>query len=431
MIKLDYFKDQAELFYSLGEMARKQNNFEEAISFYEKALSFHPDHFFSLFCLATLSAVLKRHDRAMDALHRVLSLQPDFEPALYNLGMLAFHCKKREKAIEIFKMLEKTHPENPQHRYCLSVVYLEMGRNEEAFSLLQENLKMHPEHWNSRFSIGILHLLWGNYSEGFKEFECRLKEERDTLPFPRWGGEAIEGKVLLVRSDGGIGDTVQFMRYVPLLSFYRCEVIVELYQDLHPHFSHLGVRFATDKSSVDCDFQVGINSLPFLFKTTLSTIPPPVQIDRVKLAPVSHRIGIVWKGSPVYPSDANRSISLKKWLPILQLKQIELISLQKEVTPEEEQLLDAYRVKRPVLNNWSDTLTYLGTCERVITVDTAMAHFAGSLGIPTSILIAFGPDWRWLLKRKDSPWYPSVSLYRQKKLDSWDEVIEEVVSSIS
>jgi hypothetical protein len=242
-----------------------------------------------------------------------------------------------------------------------------------------------------------------------------------------WQGEDISGKTLLVHHDGGFGDSFQFLRYVPYLKKYNCDVALFLQPELNGLFKHLGVPLLQE--GLPCcpyDVHVFMMSLPFCFRTELSDIPPPVEIDCCH-RPVKGRIGIVWEaGTGVTNEKGQKSLHLAQLDSILKIPGIHYVCLQKVVSAEDAKLLDAYAIQRPPIGSFEDTVKILEECERVICVDTSVAHLSASMGIPTWILLPYISCWRWLIDRTDSPWYPSAKLFRQCKLNCWDEPLREV-----
>jgi hypothetical protein len=199
--------------------------------------------------------------------------------------------------------------------------------------------------------------------------------------------------------------------------------------ELHCLFKHLGIPL-TCSESPQHDIHVNLMSLPYLFKTDLFTIPPPLPIGNAHRHPIKNRVGIAWKGGWQHKWNQQRSLDLKSLKSLLQITDVDYVCLQKDITPEEANLLDAHNVDRPPLESFADTLHALEKCERVICVDTVIVHLAGSMGIPTWILVPYVPDWRWMLDRTDSPWYPSARLFRQRIVDSWALPIEEVIAEL-
>jgi Glycosyltransferase family 9 (heptosyltransferase) len=265
------------------------------------------------------------------------------------------------------------------------------------------------------------------------------------FPQPRWSGaEAIAGKTILVHSEQGFGDAIQFCRYVPLLAARGARVILEVerpLQGLMRELTGAAMVIAKGDPLPDCDLQCPLLSLPFAFGTTLETIPsatpyliapvPAAWTWQAKLGPKlgpnpRPRVGLAWSGRPTYKNDHIRSIGLRALLPLLAIDAT-FVSLQKDVRPDDAALLNERRDLLhfgDALADFSDTAALISQLDLVISADTSVAHLAGALARPVWILLPYVPDWRWLLERNDSPWYPTARLFRQSQNRQWDHVIE-------
>ena len=340
---------------------------------------------------------------------------------------------------EAMKMNEHVFRLHPFHESALNNqanLLCDLGRYDEGIQLFRKILTKNPEHWEVVWNLSLVYLLLGDFTTGLDLYQHRLKvasfhQHHHPLSSPQWQGEPIEGKTLLVRCEQGYGDSIQFLRYIPHLASYHCQIAIEMPSELHDLFQHLSVPLIGDVSQIpQHDAQVRLMSLMHLLPIAPSHPPAPLPIANTTLAPIANRIGFVWRGNPKHRKDNQRSLQLEQLDPLLQIKGIEYICLQQKITPEEQNFLKARQVQIPSLTSWRDTVNILETCERVICVDTSVAHLAGSMGIPTFILLPYVPDWRWLLERTDTPWYPTVRLFRQTNLDSWDEPIEQIKNTL-
>lgn len=350
------------------------------------------------------------------------NLCPDRELTLlakiYDSTIQGNYCEVNEACCQLADLF----PRDPEYACLMASSFNLLTRHSEATLILQKFIALFPDEWKPKNMLGMQYLMLGDYRAGFHWLEHR-KTKQKFLPSPTWQGENIEGKTLLIRCEEGFGDSILFLRYIPNLSQYRCRIVVELFPPLHCLFE----RFALsdpDGPVPQHDVQVRLMSLPYLFKTDLATVPPPILIGTRH--PVKNRIGIAWKGRAQHPNDILRSIDYRHLEPLLQISGIEFVSLQKELTSEEAAFLDTYGVRRPRLASFADTLCEIEKCERVICADTVIAHLAGSIGVPVWVALPYFPDWRWLLERTDSPWYPSARLFRQCKINSWAEPIEAI-----
>jgi tetratricopeptide (TPR) repeat protein len=302
----------------------------------------------------------------------------------------------------------------------IGLCHQELGRHENAIDFYLKAMSVKDDyriHWN----LSMCYLMMGNYLEGFRQFEYRLWSCGKN---PGWQGEDIREKTLIVLPDGGLGDTIQFLRYVPLLQNYGCKVFVDIQPELHCLF---GDFLSANPNSIQESEMVYVDmmSLPYCFRTELHTIPPPAKI-KCCLSPKKGVVGVVWRGSRESLYDKRRSIPLSQFATLFSLPGINYICLQKEVSEEEERILAHYEVKRPPINSFLDTVEQIEKCEYVISVCSSVAHLSGSMGVPTLIPLAFNHCWRWLKDRIDSPWYPSVRLFRQKRHEDWSEPLKEI-----
>jgi hypothetical protein len=288
-----------------------------------------------------------------------------------------------------------------------------------------------------------------DFDRGWEKYEWRWELADELWGFgskpafaqPAWDGTGdIAGKTILLHAEQGYGDTIQFCRYAPLVAEKGAKVILSVQPSLKRLLSGFGgaqTVLAEGEDLPAFDLHCPILSLPRAFRTRLETIPPPAppsvpsQLTKEWETRLGHgkpRIGIAWSGRPSHKNDHNRSLPLRAMLGLLDLP-IELVSLQKEIRSEDQGILDAAGIAHfgPALTDFLETAALVSSIDVVITVDTAVAHLACSLGRPTWILLPYIPDWRWLLERADSPWYPTARLFRQPGIGDWDSVMREVV----
>ena len=313
-----------------------------------------------------------------------------------------------------------------------------------------------PEHARSAWNLALLQMLTGDFKRGWKGREARweipaLAQSYPRLPGPKWlGDQDIAGKTILVASDEGLGDAIQFVRYLPMLTARGAQVILVVQDALCPLFSGLdGVSLCLPGSSgaqvPPFDFHCPLSSLPLVFGTRLETIPaatsylPASPAERMqrwedRLGPRRRsRVGLVWSGNPEHVNDHNRSIPFRMLASILDAG-AGFVSLQKDVRPgdrpaflERADIFDA----APYLTDFCETAALISCLDLVISVDTSVAHLAGALGKPTWILLPYIPDYRWLLGRDDNPWYPTVRLFRQSGSREYGSVIGRVREALA
>ncbi len=405
----------AEAHYNLGNALRDADRLDDATREYREAIALRPDFAEAHNNLGNMLAGLDRADAAEQAYRTALNLRPDYVNALHNLGKL------------------------------LS----EQGRRDEAADSLERALSIDPGHARTRLSLGTLHLLKGEFSEGWPLYESRWEAEDFTSPRrsfsqPTWDGASLEGRTLLIHAEQGFGDSVQFVRYATLAAECGGPVIVECPAPLRAVFSTVnGIsRVVTSGTRLPhFDVQIPMMSLPQVFGTHLETIPrdvPYIAADAVRCdfwrewlceKGPSRKVGLAWAGRPTHNGDRMRSMHLRQLLPLMEVAGVEFVSLQFDRGLEQIAELPAGRRVHDPRGNIADfagTTALISQLDLVIAVDTAVAHLAGALGKPVWVLLPFAPDWRWMLGREDSPWYPTMRLFRQERIGEWDAVIAKV-----
>ena len=339
-------------------------------------------------------------------------------------------------------------PEFPPALGNLGNVLTTRGELTEALDLYRVALDLDPDNAEIGFAYSLALLLGGDFAEGWRWHECRrrtigLRWNHDRHPgLPQWrDGMDLTGRRVLVMAEQGRGDMIQFARLVPLLAERADRVVLELPRPLHRLFEGMeGVARLIDRDApaTDCDIACPLLSLPRVLGLTLDTIPPPRLIPREDLRAQwgawigepdgGKRIGLIVSGEPRHPHDAMRSIPLERLRPVLDVSH-RFILLQTELRDADRDTrdgLEGLRWPGAALTDFADTVALMSHLDLVISVDTAAAHLAGSVGVPTWLLLPHAPDHRWMLGRTDSPWYPSMRLYRQSERGAWDGVIARV-----
>jgi hypothetical protein len=321
-----------------------------------------------------------------------------------------------------------------------------MGDAASAVECYRLALAAHPASMAARFYLSIQQLAAGDFAGGWQGYEARwgTREFRNTRPAhlpPQWRGEEIRGARILIYSEQGLGDTIQFVRYASMVSARGATVVlkvqpalVRLLQGFDPSFT---VVSTDSEEGMDVDWQCPLMSLPLAFGTELATIPaevPYLRADpaavhtwRQRLSGPGLRVGLVWAGNPKHNRDRQRSIALRQFAPLMLLRGVTFYSLQKGAGAE-----DLAGTTLPVvdlsryLEDFTDTAAIVANLDLVLCVDTAVAHLAAAMGRPVWMLIAMVNDWRWLKDRADTPWYPTMRLYRQRAIGQWDGVLGQV-----
>jgi hypothetical protein len=327
-----------------------------------------------------------------------------------------------------------------------------MRRFNDAISDYDNAIDLRAEYPEVEWNKGLIQLLQGDFKNGWQSYEWRWKTEkylklRRDFTQPQWVGHPpLAGKTIVIHSEQGIGDTIQFCRYLPLVSALGARVVFEIQKPLLGFVQRLpGVGGFLIQGDLlpEADFHCPLLSLPLALGTTLETIPPPsgdLRADPNRVARWAEvlgekqrkRIGLVWSGNVQHSNDHNRSIPLSLIVDSLPA-QYDYISLHKEVRDSDRNILSLHSYIKyfgPEIQDFSDTAALCALMDLVISVDTSVAHLSGTLGRPTWVLLPYLPDWRWLLDRDDSPWYPSVKLYRQTGVGDWKSVLAQVNTSL-
>jgi len=416
---------------------------------FEKATLLQPNYLDAHYNLGNLFLDRDDFPHAINAFLEVIRLCPQHAQAHYNLGNAYRAAHLYNEAASAYSHATKYQPSYAEAFSNLAGTLLQLGRPIEAFETAQSSLKLDPTlpsaHWNLAYSS----LLLGNFPLGWAEHEWRwacndlkVSSEHREFSSPLWlGKENISGKTILLHAEQGLGDTIQFSRYVNKISELGGKPIIEVQAGLAPLLQTIdGAKEIYTKGDVLplYDYHCPLLSLPLAFNTQLDTIPsntPYVTISSNDLEYWSkkvggkdkNRIGIAWCGNPSHQNDHNRSIPLDIFSALFS-KDFEFICLQNNLNEADVIKLTSYGVKYfgSDLKNFVDTGALCELTDLVISVDTSIAHLAGALNKPTWLLLPSNPDWRWLENRSDSPWYPSMQLFRQEKMGGWTEVLNQV-----
>ena len=385
-------------------------------------------------------------DAAIQHYQQCLNLKPDFQLARYNLGVIYREQERWDEAETEFKTLLAVEPHNPAFYNNLGIIAQGRGHWRDAKGDFERAITLDPQFATAHFNLGMLLLRLGEYAQGWGEAEWRWQTAEFTpfdCPQPRWQGEEIAGKTLLVHTEQGAGDAIQFSRFIPLVAQKCANLILVCIPALMPLFRTLPgiteLRPPGPLAPDSFDIYAPLMSLPHCLGITLAHLPAEVPyLTPTGTAPLTLpgsglKVGIVWGGSPTHKQDHHRSTKLAAWLPILEVPRVTFFSFQKdEATGNRRAELNALppgivvQDLAPHINNFGDTAHLLQQLDLLIAVDTGIAHLAGALGLPVWVLLAQRADWRWLEDRHDSPWYPTMNLFRQTQLDDWGPVMAEV-----
>ena len=475
----------------LGTIAGQRNDPERALLLLNKALETHPHspNGFVVHCnKGSALKLLGRLEAAVASYGESIALNPRYATAHLNKGIVLRELRRLDAALASYDCAIAIAPELAEAHYGRGNVLCDLGRPREAVAsydraltiraayaeahsgrgnalralgILQEALASYdraialkPEAAEFYVNRAILRLLCGDFQRGLLDFEWRWKnplgtniKEQRSFSQPLWlGEEALAGKRILIYCEQGFGDTIQFCRYGKLLAERGATVLMEVQQPLVSLLRGLsGVSQLIGRGDPLPEFDVHcpMLSLPLALKTSASTIPAaraylssdPTRVSewRSRLTARKPQVGLTWSGNPLYPQEHYRRISLAELVPHLP-PQFQYVCLQRDVREADQKVLHQH----PEILNFADELTdfadtaALCDCmDVVISVDTSSAHLSAALGKPTWILLSASPDWRWLLGRADSPWYPSARLFRQHSIGDWSQVLEEVTANLT
>ncbi|MCW5979875.1 MAG: tetratricopeptide repeat protein [Bryobacteraceae bacterium] len=439
-----------DAWFNLGVTLSRRSSFLEAIAAYEAALEIRPSHAAAHNNLANLRQAQGKLDEAIAGYQAALRLEPANLDTRYNLG-LAFQERFRfDEALDAYDDVLSHQPDHVEAQNNRANTLLALGRPREAVEGYTLAIRRQPDHLEANFNRGIARLLLGNFAEGWQGYEWRSRQTnapRRDFEQPLWDGEPLTTQTLLVHAEQGLGDAIQFVRYLPLVRERCARVFFECQPRLVPLFAGLSSidgLIARGSPLPDFDFHIPLMSLPRVFETTLETIPsdtPYLAINpdlvgywRRRIGfPGRRKIGLVWGGNAGFKNELRRGLPLETFRPLAALRDVALFSLQRGPQARQlEALPPGMKVHHlePEENQITDTAAILHVLDRVITVDTMVAHLAGALARPVWTLLSFAPDWRWLLDRPDSPWYPTMRLFRQPREGDWETVVHRVAAEL-
>jgi hypothetical protein len=439
----------AESCFSHGiELAQKGESLE-ALEYFHQAISLKPDYAEAYNGVGALLINMNNLNEAEFYLQRALEFKFDYAEALYNLGTLFSRTSFLQEAEMCLREAISLKSDFPEAHFRLGMAFKQMDRLEEAEKHLCQAIELHPNFKEADFALGILYLLQGQYEKGWKRYELR----RQLFDFSdpernHWKIENLIGEKIILFHEQGFGDTIHFVRYVQRIKKVASEVVLLVPKQLERLMSTSlkNVTIQTDETMVgEYKFSCPLPSLPFLFQTTLQTIPncvPYIKInrdtiekwrDRVekKINASRYKVGVVWAGNPNHKNDKKRSIPFQVFRQIFSLKEVTWVSLQVDNRNENLQVVpDEVIDFHTSISDFSDTAGLIENLDLVITVDTAVAHLAGAMGKETWLLLSIDPDWRWQTKSQESPWYPTIRIFRQIHIGDWQEVLTRVESAL-
>jgi len=450
--------DYAEAHNNLGLVLADQGRLNEAIACYRMAVAAKPNYAIAHNNLGVALQAQGRLEESVAAFQQALLFQPNGAQCHCNLGLAFLGQGMLEEALASCQQALRLDSNLAEAHVNMGSVFLRQAKLDDALACFQQALQVNSDFAKAHLAKGQTLLLTGDFEHGWPEYEWRWKtkgfnkwrvQTEGISPPPPWDGGPLTGRTILLKAEQGLGDTLQFIRYAPLVQERGARVVVWSYtllQSLLRTCPGIDYVLAGNDPVPPVDVQAYLLSLPGLLGTTLGTIPadvPYLSADPVLVAQWQRelstfpglKIGIVWQGSPGNEEYRLSSVPLTEFAPLAGLEGVHLFSLQ--VGSGREQL-PALAGLFPVTDlgarfdpaSFGDAAAVVKNLDLVVTVDTAMAHLAGALGAPVWLALPFSPDWRWLLGREDSPWYPSMRLFRQARPGDWAEVFERIQGAL-
>lgn len=439
---------------SLGHVLMKLGRHKEAISHYAEVLRDAPDRLDVMTNLGNAYLAIDQYETAEAQFTKLRDMFPDQAAVYNNLGNYYSKANRYDEALTNYRLALDRQEVYPEAWNNYSITLRRLNRVEESLAGLEKAIAQKDSFPDAQWNRSLSLLLLGRIEEGFEAYEWRwkggVKELRPRkLGKPQWQrGESLKGKRLFVHSEQGMGDHIQFMRYLPMLQAQGAQVLAEFPEPL----LEIARDYAPDVTWIErgtrkfpeFDLYCPLLSIPTLMGTTMDTIPAPTSYLHAKPERKAHfaerlknttglRVGLVWSGNPKHANDRNRSLALKDLMARLGTAPFTAVSLMKEVRPEDQVYLREHTEVLDLsqeLDNFADTAALITNLDLVVSVDTSVAHLAGALGCPVWMLTPFAPDWRWMLDRKDTPWYPTMRLYRQHTPHDWVAVLDELATDL-
>lgn len=442
--------NNAQVQYNLGFACENLKRYDEAIAHYERTLTLEPNSAEAWMSLGKALFAANRLEESLTASDRALALRPGFSDAWNNRGTALYQLHRPVEALNCYDRALALSPAEALSHVNRGNALVRLGRAAEALPMFARAQALDPGFAEAHWSESLARLRMNEMPKGWEKYEWRWQVRPETarhFPSPLWlGDQDIAGKTILIYGEQGFGDCIQFCRYVPMVAARGAKVVLEVPRELTRLMAGLaGVAtlHALGDPLPDTDFHCPLASLPLAFRTAPGTIPasvpyltPPGHVTaawRERLAHVPRpRVGLNWMAGARHWGELHRSIDPKTLTPLLGCG-VNLVSLQAFYRREDTDWLAANPAVLDLsteITDFADTAAIAGEMDLVISVDTAVAHMAGALGLPVWILLSYIGDWRWLTDRADNPWYPSAKLYRQRATNDWTDVIAQVTNDL-
>jgi tetratricopeptide (TPR) repeat protein/ADP-heptose:LPS heptosyltransferase len=433
-----------------------EKQYEEALQLTAHAVAMNPAFGDGWLTLCNVAEKLKDYDTSLAAAKHAIELIPNNHYAWFGYGVALNRLNRDGEAVDAYTRALALNSQRADIWDNLAQTYQALNRLEEAEATYRKTVEvagqmianeesrevLESEYGNRHWHLALIELLRGKYQQGFARYRARAAAipelKRLPMPFPLWCGEDLRGKSLLVCDEQGYGDTLMLARFLPILKAQGARIVFSVHKVLKPllcDWSGADQVIAHEEKVPVCDYFCSSFDLPHRCGATLETLPrevpyiPVLPPDAATLLPkAGFKVGVVWGGSPLHLADKKRSIPLALFADLFSTQGVTFYNFNRDLKAGDAEILPYYKIENliPRLTDFAASARLIGQMDLVITCDTATAHLAGALGKKTWVLLPFSPDWRWLTGRADSPWYPTLCLFRQPSPDDWQSVIAEV-----
>jgi Flp pilus assembly protein TadD len=438
-----------QIYFLLGMILRRMGRPAEAVAANLKVLELRPNSPEALNNLGNAWRDLGKAQEAIAAFRRALVLLPDSPQVLNNLGCVLLPQGMLEEAEATLRRALVVRPDYLEAACNLGCVLYATGDWDQAMAIQDEVLKRRPDYVQAHWERSMILLGRGQYESGWSEYEWRWKNPDPRLGIrlqtPRWDGTALNGRTIVLHTEQGLGDAIQFCRFIPLVAERGGKIVLVCRRELLPllrKLSGLHACFAEDEATPPHDVHCPIGSLPLVLGITLENLParvPYLWPDEERIPQWRQRmaekpgrkIGLAWAGRPGHPNDLQRSFGLSALAPLGEVSGVTYFSLQKgEAAAQTASAPFEVTDWTDEIKDFADTAGMIANLDLVISADTVVAHLAGAMGKPVWVLLPLVPDWRWMLGRQDCPWYPAMRLFRQSRRGDWQSPVRTIVEAL-
>jgi tetratricopeptide (TPR) repeat protein len=438
-----------EAYFNLALALQKCGEWERTIAACQNAIAMNPQLMQAYDTMGAALTAAGKADEAVAVYQQAIAVNPGRIEGYTRLAYALLMQRRFDEGIAALTQAMALRPTDANVQCLFGVAANMSGNFTEAEAAYRRSIALSPNLVNPHYFLGMLLLTQGKFREGWEEYEWRLKPADTITPDrseeKKWDGKALNGRTLLLISEQGLGDAIQFVRYLPMLEQFGGKVILECRPELTRLLGKRASVITRGENTTMLGFDVyfPLLSLPRLFGTDLSNIPnrvPYLEADEKDAATWRARIGagnelkvgLVWAGSPTHVNDMNRSMALADFAALGQVPGVKFFSLQKGPAGLQAPPAGMTFVNHAAeLNDFADTAALVANLDLVIAVDTGIVHLAGAMGKPVWTLVPKRPDWRWMLEREDSPWYPTMRLFRQLAPGDWGGVMERVRAALT